>query len=249
MLKKVFESLIYNPITKKIADYYRNTFQIDFQRNHFLDEINQNIAKDTYENFSSEISSSLLFLTRNKIRNYSISKVLEKSSKDNLFIECGVFEGESINLFAKKLLEKNYYIHGFDSFEGFDDNWAGSALEKNFFNKEGRLPKVKPNVKLYKGRVQDTFKEFIDNNNSTIKFLHLDMDHYEPTDYVLKHSKKNLDKDSFILLDDFANYPGWKNGPYKALNDNIPKNCYLIEAFGIFRSSSVLIRITNPLNE
>ena len=45
MLKKVFESLIYNSITKKIADYYRNTFQIDFQRNHLLDEINQNIAK------------------------------------------------------------------------------------------------------------------------------------------------------------------------------------------------------------
>ncbi len=249
MIKKVFESIIYNPIAKKIVDYYRNTFQIDFQKNHFLNEINQNAAKDTYENFAEEISSSLLFLTRNKIRNYSISKVMEKATDENLFIECGVFEGESINLFAKKLIERDYIIHGFDSFEGFDENWAGSALEKKFFNKKGKLPKVKSNVRLHKGRVQETFKEFIENNHSKIKFLHLDMDHYEPTDYVLKHAKKNLDKDSYILLDDFANYPGWKNGPYKALNDNISKSCYLIEAFGIFRSSSVLIRIINPLNE
>ena len=67
---------------------------------------------------------------------------MEKSSKDNLFIECGVFEGESINLFAKKLLEKNYYIHGFDSFEGFDDNWPGSALEKIFLIKKVDCPKL-----------------------------------------------------------------------------------------------------------
>jgi hypothetical protein len=248
MIKKIFENLLYNPITKKVADYYRNTLQIDFQKNHLLEEIYKNTSIETYEAFKSEISSSLLFLTRRKIREYSISKVLEKCDSENLFIECGVFEGESINLFAKELKKKNFLIHGFDSFEGFDDNWKGSPLEKNFFNKNGKFPKVLSNVKLYKGRVQDTFKTFIENNNNKIKFLHLDMDLYEPTDYVLKNVKKNLDKNSFILMDDFANYPGWKNGPFKALEDNIPKNSYTIEGFGVFRSTSVLIKISKSLD-
>ena len=25
-------------------------------------------------------------------------------------------------------------------------------------------------------------------------------------------------------MDDFSNYPGWKNGPFKALEENIPKD-------------------------
>ncbi len=98
-------------------------------------------------------------------------------------------------------------------------------------------------MRLYKGRVQDTFKSFIEKNNKKIKFLHLDMDLYEPTNYVLKNIKKNLDINSYILMDDFSNYPGWKNGPFKAFEENIPKDTYEIEGFGIFRSSSVLIRI------
>ena len=243
MIKKIFENLLYNSFTKKIADYYRNTLQIDFQKNHLLNEIYRQTANETYEYFKSNLSTSLHFLTRRKIREYSISKVLENYANEDLFIECGVFEGESINLFARELKKKNIIIHGFDSFKGFDDNWKGSSLAKNFFDKDGQLPKVLSNVKLYKGRVQDTFKIFIEKNKKKIKFLHLDMDLYEPTNYVLKNIKKNLDINSYILMDDFANYPGWKNGPFKAFEENIPKDSYEIEGFGIFRSSSVLIRI------
>jgi hypothetical protein len=73
------------------------------------------------------------------------------------------------------------------------------------------------------------------------------MDLYEPTNFVLQNIKKKLDVNSYILMDDFANYPGWEYGPFKAFNENIPKDSYEIEGFGIFRSSSVLIKITKSL--
>ena len=47
MIKKIFETLIYNSLTKRIADYYRNTLQIDFQKTY---QLNNNEKYKTKKN-------------------------------------------------------------------------------------------------------------------------------------------------------------------------------------------------------
>tara|TARA_B100000945_G_C20113933_1_gene471609 strand:+ start:72 stop:221 length:150 start_codon:yes stop_codon:yes gene_type:complete len=49
-------------------------------------------------------------------------------------------------------------------------------------------------------------------------------------------------------MDDFANYPGFNNGPYLAFNQNFSKDDYEILSFGLYRSSSVLIKIIKDIN-
>jgi hypothetical protein len=52
-----------------------------------------------------------------------------------------------------------------------------------------------------------------------------------------------LKKGAYILLDDFANYPGWENSTFKAINDNFLRQDYEIISFGVYRSSTILLKI------
>ena len=103
--------------------------------------------------------------------------------------------------------------------------------------------KKKKNVELIKGNVLDTFPKFLEKKNKSIKFLHIDLDFYEAASHSLKVAKKYLKKNSYILIDDFANYPGWQNGIFKSLNENFSKTDYEIVAFGVYRSSTILLRL------
>ena len=116
-------------------------------------------------------------------------KALE-NNKDNLFLEFGVFQGKSINFFAKKIGAKK--IYGFDSFVGLNEDWEGTEYPKGYFDLKGNLPKVEKNVILIKGRVQDTLREFIKEKNIKISFIHIDLDTYESTKFVLEELKNTL---------------------------------------------------------
>ena len=99
------------------------------------------------------------------------------------------------------------------------------ALTKN--------PKVSKNVKIIKGKVQDTLDNFLKKNkNSKIIFTHMDMDTYTPTKYVLKKIKPLLTKGSIILFDEFYGFPNWKSNEYKAFTEVFDENEYKYFAFG-----------------
>ena len=59
------------------------------------------------------------------------------------FFKFGVFQGKSINFFAKKI--KNKTIYGFDSFSGLNEDWEGTQYQKGYFDlkvKHLRLKKM-----------------------------------------------------------------------------------------------------------
>ena len=144
-------------------------------------------------------------------------------------MEFGVFQGKSINFFAKKLGNKK--IYGFDSFEGLNEDWEGSEYPKGYFDLKGKTPKVEKNVILVKGRVQDTLKKFLEENNSKVSFIHLDLDTYKSTKFVLETLKKSLVKGSIILFDELYNFSGWDVGEYKALQEAFDEKEYKFLAF------------------
>jgi hypothetical protein len=207
---------------------------------YYLDDI----SIECYEIFKNEIKKSATFLNDEDIRKYSIFKAVEANSDltNNLFLEFGVYNGESINYFSNILKRYNKKIYGFDSFYGLEEDWITTEYhEIATFSLKGKIPKVNDNVFIIQGKVQDTFEDFIiKNKSSKISFMHLDMDTYLPTKFILEKAKPLLTKGSVILFDEFYGYPGWQNQEYKAFNEIFSKNQFEYFAFA---TRQVAVRI------
>ena len=109
------------------------------------------------------------------------------------FLEFGVFRGISTNVFAKELSKSNKKIYGFDSFEGLSEDQVGHLGNyKGQFNQNKKLPELRENVVPVVGWIQDTLPAFLEknfNDNSKIRFIHIDVDTYETTKFILEKLK------------------------------------------------------------
>jgi hypothetical protein len=155
-----------------------------------------------------------------------------KKSKNDLWLEFGVFTGRTINLISSYTLED---VYGFDSFEGLPEFWR-DGFDKGEFNLEGVLPEVNNNVKLIKGWFNDTLPLFLKNiKNSNITLLHIDCDLYSSTKYVLDTCLPYIKPGCFIIFDELVNYDGWDgdNGEFRALKEWVEENNKTIEWVGM----------------
>ncbi len=137
-----------------------------------------------------------------------------------------MFIGTSTNLFADYV----HKIYEFDSFEGLREDWVSINKAKGHFNFNREPPKVKPNVELVIGWVQNTLEVFL-KKKSIIRFVHMDMDTYETSKYILDRIKPYLAKKFLILYDELYNFEGWEVGEYKALKETFNENEYAYRAF------------------
>ena len=215
-----FKKIIYLPINLlgKIIQILIREMNIKNEKKFF----------DIYEKYIElELKNSLihfhqyfkksLFLDFENIREYSINQAIKKYNINELFLEFGVRRGNSINLFSKILLKSNIPIYGFDSFFGLNEDWLGNDRKKGDMSTDGKLPEFKhKNITYVKGLVQNTLNNFLKKKNEKIRFTHMDLDTYSSTKFVLNAIKPWLARDSFILFDQFYNYPGWENGEYKS---------------------------------
>jgi hypothetical protein len=197
------------------------------------------LSLSPYEMFTKEqIESSFntfkpyfftsLILDYKSYHKYIIEKAKENDVENNKFyLEFGVWVGTTINYFSKYVNT----IYGFDSFEGLKENWGGTAHPKGAFNLNKELPKLNKNVVPIIGWVQDTLSSFLEKHKPKINFVHMDMDTYETTKFVLTKIKPYLLKNSIIAFDELYNYPGWEMGEYKALKETFNENEYKFIAF------------------
>ena len=199
-----------------------------------IDIYYENLSLYCFKLFENEMKNSSIFVKPEDIRKYSVSKALNNSKNQNdLFLEFGVFEGESINTFARILKTKNLEIFGFDSFEGLEEDWNMNEYNPiGTFSLNKKKPKVKDNVKLVQGKVQDTLEEFLKTNKGKkIIFSHLDMDTFTPTKFTLEKIKPFLTKGSILLFDQFYGYPNWQQHEYKAFKEVFKDEEYKYIAF------------------
>tara|TARA_B100001013_G_scaffold43094_1_gene22771 strand:+ start:265 stop:969 length:705 start_codon:yes stop_codon:yes gene_type:complete len=193
-----------------------------------------NLAYDCFKLFEKDMKKASVFLKDDEIRKYSISKALKHSADNNLFLEFGVYKGDSINTFANYLLHKNLNIYGFDSFEGLEEEWITDSYNPvGTFSLNKKPPKVSKNVNLVVGKVQATLENFLEKNTGNkIAFVHMDMDTYTPTKYVLDKIKPFLRKGSIILFDEFYGFQDWQVHEYKAFTELFNEKEYKYIAFG-----------------
>jgi len=148
------------------------------------------------------------------------------------FVECGVWKGGNLIL-LKTLLEKynlKKKIYGFDTFEGmpkpttFDVKYNGkSGLDTYYEHKRlnlgfahSELIEVKNNlrencsinnIRLIKGRVEDTLK-ILKNLPKKISILRLDTDFYSSTKVELNVLYPRLVKGGVLIIDDYGFWKG-----------------------------------------
>ncbi len=178
---------------------------------------------------------NLFYLTSEKKRilkildHYEIYKKILNVKGD--IVECGVFKGASLIRFLtfRDLIEEQNKrkVIGFDAFGKFpypnnkfknnkadkifakrhNDN-IGLGININLLKKYLRKKRI-INYKLVKGDVLKTLPNYLKKNKKLkIALLHLDLDVYEPTRFVLDNLYRYISKDGIILLDDYSHIKG-----------------------------------------
>lgn len=220
MLKKLKRLISY-----KVGKFIKNT----------LNEQNQSKAQNIKLGFQEKSLKETIDYIEKKmldIQSYPTKEnVLEFAAKNTamhgMILEFGVFSGYTINLISD--LFKSQIIYGFDSFQGLPENWRDGFPEGAFGIEN--LPKVNRDVKLIKGWFDETLPKFTQENNEDVAFLHIDCDLYSSTKIIFEVLKARIKKGTVIVFDEYFNYPGWKNGEFKAfqefVNDNNLKYRYL----------------------
>ena len=142
--------------------------------------------------------------------------------------ELGVYKGASLVRFAtfRDALENDYSrkIVGFDAFGEFPTNNLKVQDDLSFIEKfEGEggyglseeevadvlSSKGFENFNLVKGNVFDTLPKYLlDNPETRIALLHLDMDVKEPTDFALEQLYERIVPGGIIVFDDYNSVAG-----------------------------------------
>ena len=217
------------------------TRQLTQERSNSIDSlIIENSTKECYEHFKENFKTSVLFIDNWKIRKYAVEKAISSDEQqEGFYLEFGVYRGKSANFFSKYVKK----LYAFDSFEGLREDWAGSPLAKGHFNLNKQIPKLNSNIEPIVGFVQDTLDDFLKKHNPKINFVHIDLDTYPSTKYALERLKPFLNKDAIIIFDELYDYPGWKDGEYKALKEVFKDDEYIFKAFNTIGSREVVIQI------
>ena len=220
-------------ILKKLILFFNNRLKVKSQPSSPTDLYYEDVAKNSYETFKSYFKESYVFSDDHSIRNFAINEAIKKFDNKSLFLEFGVFKGDSIKLFGKNLKKINAEIFGFDSFKGLKDEWITDEFHPSgTFDLKGNKPSVENNVKLIDGWVEETLKNFLSKNTKKIAFIHFDLDTYDSTSFVLKSLKKDLQPGTIILFDEFYGFPNWEKYEYKAFKEEIEQNKFKYIAFG-----------------
>ena len=220
-------------ILKKLIIFFNSRLKVKVQPSSPAELYHADVAKNSYETFKNYFKDSYVFSDDSSIRSFAINEAIKKFDKESLFLEFGVFKGDSINLFAKKLKNIDAEIFGFDSFKGLKDEWMTEEFNPpGTFDLKGKKPRVEENVRLIDGWVEETAKDFLSKNSKKIAFIHFDLDTYNSTSFVLKSLKKNFQPGTIVLFDEFYGFPNWEKYEYRAFKEEIEENKFKFIAFG-----------------
>jgi hypothetical protein len=158
-------------------------------------------------------------------RKYTLDQMLKLVRHiDGEIAECGAYKGASALLMCRALLGTTSFVHLFDSFEGLADPlpvdggyWQKGSLTTSEANLHETLRGM-DNYRVYKGWIPERFSEVADR---TFRFVHIDVDLYEPTLASLAFFFPRLAPGGMVLLDDhgFASCPGAKQAADEFFSD------------------------------
>jgi len=145
---------------------------------------------------------SLRLRSRYAIFDLIASEVAEKRT---LYLEFGVYKGDSIRHWSKLLKHPSAMLHGFDSFEGLPENWARGHA-KGFFSTGGEVPQIADNrVKFFKGLFEETLPSYVPPPHEAL-VINMDADLYSSTRFVLGRLKDAVCVGTWLYFDEFSSW-------------------------------------------
>lgn len=118
-----------------------------------------------------------------------------------LYLEFGVWKGDSLRIWSHLLKNPQSSLHGFDSFEGLPEAW--NQMPKGTFDVKGMLPRFDdPRVVLHKGWFDETLPEMKFPEHQRL-VVNLDADLYSSTKYVLDTLGQAITPGTILVFDEF----------------------------------------------
>jgi len=115
-------------------------------------------------------------------------------------LEFGVYKGESLKQ-LRRSIPPNYKTFGFDSWEGFPEDWTGAKGKNKKGDLKCEIPKIEK-TKLYKGWFTDTIPQY-KKIAEPFALLHVDCDLYSSTITVLYELNKYIVPGTIIVFDEW----------------------------------------------
>jgi hypothetical protein len=169
-------------------------------------------TRDSARYLSENAELHKVFDTREALLDHCLGLIPD----DGMILEFGVYRGHSLRQIGERLPHRQ--VFGFDSFEGLPEPWIFNPTGI-FSDANGELPQVPKNVVLVKGFFQDTSEDFLAKHPGPIALLHMDADIYSSCKYVLETYGDRIRPQTIVAFDDFYNYPGWRDGEFKAFRE------------------------------
>jgi hypothetical protein len=240
MLKKIF-LIIIDAVLVRPLRYIRyktilNPVEPVSLRLDVMSTMHNNAVKDTVAYAETHMQNAMAFEDKKLLWDY----VLSVAPREGIYAEFGVWKGESINYFAKRLPQTTLY--GFDSFEGLKDDWPGLGQARGHFSLGGKVPEVASNVRLKKGTFEQTLPAFLATDPRPFAFVHVDCDTYGSTRTILDLIPNRLIPGSVLLFDEYFGYRGWRREEWKAWQEFTKANGIEYEYIA-FSSGPVGVRI------
>lgn len=212
---------------------------LDTGRMHPVRERARRALHDSVDYIDAHMAAAIGFETQKELLEYALAQTAVAGH----YLEFGVFSGGTIRHIAK--CRRNTTIHGFDSFEGLPEAWAGFNLGRQAFFRGGRLPKVPGNVMLHSGWFSDTIPVWRERHTGAVAFIHIDCDLYSSTVDILTGLADRLQPGTVILFDEYFNYPGWRQHEFKAWQEFVAARGIAYD-YVAYARQQVMVRVTRP---
>ena len=154
---------------------------------------------------------------------FTLELAMDAVDIDGMWLEFGVFSGESIRLMAAHPKAPSE-VHGFDSFTGLPppETDGRSDWLTTRFDRGGVLPEVPANCELIKGWFSETLPAFLSRQGLSGRpaaLVHVDSDIYSSAATVLREltNSRALVPGTVVVFDELLHYPGWEGHEAKAL--------------------------------
>jgi len=166
---------------------------------------------------------------------FALAKLAPQLDHDSLWLEFGVWMGQSLDKLGKRSHElgRARKVFGFDSFRGLPENWRtthgvfNKAWEQKFtlrgaFDMKGEPPQWfvdTDNVDFVVGWFNESLPAFLEKEKGPVSLVHVDSDLYSSALTVLNLVGPRLRPGSIIIFDELVNYAGFRDGEVRALYD------------------------------
>ncbi len=209
-IRRYVDRIVGPIVTAGVRSYYGSYYYSNRWHPHYA--LLQDALDETVEYIKSHMTEALIRKDATAVLSYAS----KHARLDGLYLEFGVRSGGTINHIACR--NQRRVIHGFDSFDGLPEPWAGYTMDAGAFSGEG-IPAVDDNVELHVGWFDDTLPAFLDSHSGDVAFVHVDSDIYSSAKTVLDNLAPRIRPGSVIVFNEYFNYPNWKQHEFKAFQE------------------------------